>query len=249
MTDTAPLHNALNALSPQSIFAILAWSLCWLTFFCGLIQKIINSLTSKDHPISLPVLLSSCGLGLTLLWSPLPGLDYSTANYLQGLLYSPSIGLILACALSWMSHIKRINMLREKLPRLESSAIFSCLAPLALIFYPSALGLGLWDPYRLGYQIEFITLLAGLNLLLWVIANFAPHFLVNFSNTFSVDKVIWIKTLAVWLTASLLAQALSLYESPNIWDILFDPFIALWALCWCIKQLLTLIGIAWRPTG
>jgi len=75
----------------------------------------------------------------------------------------------------------------------------------ALFLYPMALGLGSFDPYRLG---------------------FAPSGLLV--ALFAVAVVAWFRQSYVLLTAILVAvssHALVLMESPNLWDYLLDPWL------------------------
>lgn len=81
------------------------------------------------------------------------------------------------------------------------------IALLGAAFYPLALGLGDWDPYRLGYQpIILLPLLAAPALVAWW-----------------RGQAVWLWLLAV----DLLAWAAGLLESPNLWDTLLDPLLAL----------------------
>ena len=79
-----------------------------------------------------------------------------------------------------------------------------------LVLYPLALGLGPFDPYRLGYANPWF--LAGL-LALAVAAGLRRLALVT-----------WCLALAV------LAWAVGVYESRNLWDYLVDPLVAAWGL-------------------
>ncbi len=79
-----------------------------------------------------------------------------------------------------------------------------------LVLYPLALGLGPFDPYRLGYANPWF--LAGL-LALAVAAGLRRLTLVS-----------WCLALAV------LAWAVGGYESRNLWDYLVDPLVAAWGL-------------------
>jgi hypothetical protein len=83
-------------------------------------------------------------------------------------------------------------------------------AAAGLALYPSALGLGPLDLYRLGYANPWF--LGGL-LALALAAGF-----------FRLTLVTWCLALAV------LAWALGAYESRNLWDYLVDPLVAAWGL-------------------
>ena len=79
-----------------------------------------------------------------------------------------------------------------------------------LVLYPPSLGLGPFDPYRLGYANPWF--LGGL-LALAVAAGLRRLTLVT-----------WCLALAV------LAWAVGAYESRNLWDYLVDPLVAAWGL-------------------
>ncbi|QWE20013.1 hypothetical protein [Polynucleobacter sp. AP-Kolm-20A-A1] len=84
------------------------------------------------------------------------------------------------------------------------------IALIALIFYPLALGLGMFDPYGWGYgSIAFFIAV----ILVAVVCGFAGW-----------SKGVWIISVAI------LAWAAHWHESANLWDYLLDPFLAVWAL-------------------
>jgi len=80
----------------------------------------------------------------------------------------------------------------------------------ALVLYPPALGLGPFDPYRLGYASPWF--LAGL-LALAVAAGLRRLTLVTGC-----------------LALAVLAWAVGACESRNLWDYLVDPLVAAWGL-------------------
>ena len=89
-------------------------------------------------------------------------------------------------------------------------ALQALVAAAGLVLYPPALGLGPFDPYRLGYANVWF--LAGL-LALAVAAGLRRLTLVT-----------WCLALAV------LAWAIGTYESRNLWDYLVDPLVSAWGL-------------------
>ena len=80
----------------------------------------------------------------------------------------------------------------------------------ALVFYPMALGVGVYDPYRLGYGDPiFLSALALLALAAWF----------------------WkFPLIAMCISLATLAWSVSWYESGNLWDYLLDPFVSVYAL-------------------
>ena len=80
----------------------------------------------------------------------------------------------------------------------------------ALALYPMALGVGSFDPYRLGYgSSQFVAMLLLLALVAWF----------------------WKFTLiALCVAFATIAWAVGWYESDNLWDYLLDPFVSIYAL-------------------
>lgn len=80
----------------------------------------------------------------------------------------------------------------------------------ALTLYPIALGIGAFDPYRLGYGDPlFVVALLILALSAWFRG---------------------LALIALCIAFATLAWAIGWYESDNLWDYLLDPFVAGYAL-------------------
>ncbi|MCK9283636.1 MAG: hypothetical protein M0P39_05070 [Rhodocyclaceae bacterium] len=90
------------------------------------------------------------------------------------------------------------------------------IAAIAAVFYPLALGLSDFDPYRLGYQPGL--LLAALAL--------PALFLCWRGNP------LWLWLLSI----DLAAWAGGLLESPNLWDTLLDPLLAVACLALALRN-------------
>jgi len=86
----------------------------------------------------------------------------------------------------------------------------------AAVLYPMALGIGLFDPYRLGYGSSWFL---GFLLLLALAAWFW--------------RLYWV---ALSLALAVLAWGIGWYESANLWDYLLDPLLAVYALGALVKQ-------------
>lgn len=131
------------------------------------------------------------------------------AAYLRGATGDLSI----TTQLLLVTFILRVLLDWEPLP--GRSPLLLLITSTAIIFYPLALGLGSFDPYRLGYGS--IAMLAALLLLTLVAA--------------------WRKTFYIALTIPLavLAWSLGYLESTNLWDYLFDPLLAFYAAGVSIK--------------
>ncbi len=89
-------------------------------------------------------------------------------------------------------------------------------AAAALALYPMALGVGLFDPYRLGFGSPWLVGAVG-----------------------AIALAAWWRRIyltAVCLALAMLAWSVRWYESGNLWDYLLDPLVSLYALGW----------LAWR---
>ncbi len=92
----------------------------------------------------------------------------------------------------------------------QSAVLRSFAALAAVLLYPFALGLGMFDPYRLGFgNVWLIAALLALALLAW-------------------RKKQTLLVLALALAT--LAWSVGWYESNNLWDYLIDPWVAIYAL-------------------
>ena len=141
---------------------------------------------------------------------PLGGLPL--AAYLRGVigdLSIPSLLLLLlgmACAL--------LGWRQSSIPSRAALQVLVVLA--ATVLYPMALGLGLFDPYRLGYGSSWFL---GILLLLSLAAWFWRLYLAALSVALAV-----------------LAWSVGWYESANLWDYLLDPLLAVFALSALVRQ-------------
>jgi MYXO-CTERM domain-containing protein len=127
------------------------------------------------------------------------------AAYVRGITGDLSITtlVLLGCALSrpWCNCAAGTT---------QRQALLLLIALLALALYPMALGLGAFDPYRLGYgDPRLIAALLLIALLAWL-------------RRFDL--------IALCIALAVLAWAAGWYESNNLWDYLLDPFAAIYAL-------------------
>ncbi len=96
----------------------------------------------------------------------------------------------------------------------------------AAALYPMALGVGPFDPYRLGYGSPWLLGALGLGALAAWLGRFP--------------------LIAFGLGAAVAAWALRGYESSNLWDYLIDPFAALYAV---VALLVRGCAWVWRAAG
>ena len=151
-------------------------------------------LLSRLLPRRLIWLAAALGLGALIPW----GHGLSPAACMRALWGDPSITTMQLLALGLAGRTPDAFGRDWRAP--------ASIAGAAALFYAMALGLGDFDPYRLGYQpILLLALLAVPALLLW-----------------SRGRALWLWLLAV----DLLAFAAGLLESTNFWDYLIDPLLA-----------------------
>lgn len=129
----------------------------------------------------------------------LPVSDLSLAGYVRGVSGDLSVTSLLLLGLTLRSRAH---------PQRQGLLLLVAVAALAL--YPAALGLGSFDPYRLGYggHAAWAALLL-LALWHWVCGN---------------------GLIVLGLALAVSAWALGGYESANLWDYLIDPWVAIHAL-------------------
>jgi len=128
------------------------------------------------------------------------------AAYVRGVTGDLSITTLVLvwCALSspWRDRIAVEPKHRHELLALVALA--------ALALYPMALGVGAYDPYRLGYgEPLFVAVLLVIALIAWFRRS---------------------ALLAFCIALAMLTWAIGWYESDNLWDYLIDPFASIYAL-------------------
>ena len=152
----------------------------------------------RAHPT--PLLLAALVVALV----PLGALP--AAGYLRGIVGDLSVTTVLLLVhgllrplLGWTAIDARSRLALQVL-----------VAAGGLLLYPLALGLGPFDPYRLGYASP------------WFLA-----FLLALAVAAGLRRLTLVTGC---LTLAVLAWALGVYESRNLWDYLIDPLVAAWGL-------------------
>ena len=175
------------------------FALIEMAITCGVVLVWLAQAFS-DKPLSYPVKWCLLILFTNLFFWPLGlGMALPLAAYVRGIVGDLSVVLTL---LLWSSVM---------LPSRPIPVSFTFVVSLiALIFYPLALGLGMFDPYAWGY--------GSLGMLIVVLL---------FALVFSLlgwTKGVWIMALAI------IAWAGHWHESTNLWDYVLDPLLAIWAV-------------------
>lgn len=181
------LHNALPYLGQVLLLAVL------LTLMSGSLVK-----DMRLHRVSVAVLL------LVGMFVPVYGLTF--AQWLRSVVGDLSVFTLLIFA----NILARRLLNQNLLPLVARNKLLPGIAVVGLVFYPLALGVGEFDPYRLGYAPVLMTALLCLaSILAWLNA---------------------CRGLAVILPLPLIAFNLQLLESTNLWDYLLDPVLFTYAV-------------------
>jgi len=174
------------------------------------------------HLPAKPKLALACVLFIALL---IPFGNLSAAEFMRGVLADlsiPTLLLLLLAQREWLNSALGRSRAREQDSLLQhlgfiQTLLFVVIA--AVVLYPFALGLGMYDPYRWGFgNIGFI---AGLLL---------------------VALLAWVKQytlLALSISLAVLAWSVGWYESNNLWNYLLDPWLAIYAVGGLLKRAVT----------
>lgn len=136
------------------------------------------------------------------------GNGISAAMALRGMWGDPSATTLQLVLLSLLGRTPASIAKDWKIP----AGVAAC----AALFYPLALGLGDFDPYRFGFQpLGLVVVLASLAMLAW-----------------------WRgQSLLLWLFAvDLIVFAAGWHESRNLWDVLIDPLLAIAMLVLALRN-------------
>ena len=141
-------------------------------------------------------------LCFAVMWIPVGAQQLPIAAYVRGVTSDFSVSLVILAALDLSSRMFGLKLLDRR----ECQVVFYLVAAAALFLYPLALGWGDWDAYRMGWGS------AGM----W-------------AGLLSVCVVCWVAGLR--LVPLLIGVAMALWtaqlmESTNLWDYLFDPWLA-----------------------
>lgn len=149
-----------------------------------------------------------------LLWIPVGAAHIPLLAYVRGISSDLSVTLV---ALACVSLLRAFDygLLPDHYKR-ETRAVFVSVAIAAVFLYPLALGWGNWDAYRPGWGsvgMLACVLLTGL-----------------------LGLAIGLRLLPLLLALALLTWTFGLMESSNLWDYLFDPWLAVASLFQVLKM-------------
>ncbi len=177
-----------------------------LTGLFGITLAIVALLARLPRVRALPALRRAGVLGAAIILVSIPLWGVSAAGFVRGMTGDLSIPtvVLLALALVRAASGQVLVAWANRLAMLQAVAI------VAVLFYPLALGLTLFDPYRLGYgSLWFMAALLGL-----AVWSSLRHSVL----------------LALCIALAVAAWTGGWYESTNLWDYLLDPWLAVYAI-------------------
>ena len=182
------------------VFALFGVSL----LICALLLTLLASWRGDAiRPIALKILTASC---LLMLWIPVGNAQIPVVAYVRGLTGDLSITSIALAA--W--HIGRASFGFRVAPKRDFTAVMVAVAMAAVFLYPLALGWGDWDAYRPGWGSW------GMLLTLLVLC--------------AACSAQRLRLMPALIALALLAWAMGLMGSGNLWDYLIDPWLSIYAL-------------------
>ena len=135
----------------------------------------------------------------------IPVMGLSLAGLVRGITADLSAPTLVLLALAMLRAMSGLQLLGVQARRDMLAAIALC----GVLFYPLALGVSVFDPYRLGYgNVWFLSALSGVAV--WSALRYSI-------------MLAWCMALAV------VAWAVGWYESNNLWDYLIDPWVTIYA--------------------
>ena len=141
---------------------------------------------------------------------PMPGIGIALAAFFRGFSADLSITLVALSVLSLLYSLYGMAVLKER----ELNLLMWTVAAAAVLLYPSALGWGDWDAYRLGWGSALGSWLLWLGLALICVVSWFTG----------------LRVLPAMVALGLLAWSFGLLESGNLWDYLLDPWLSVFAL-------------------
>jgi hypothetical protein len=177
-----------------------------LTGLFGITLAIFSLLVRVPRIQAFPVRRRAAVLAAAIVLVTIPLWGLSLSGFVRGITGDLSIttlallALALTRSLSGYVWVGDTNRLR----------MLRAIAIAAVVFYPLALGFTEFDPYRLGYgNLWFIVFLLGLAV--WSGLRYSAFF-------------------TLCLALAVAAWSAGWNESPNLWDYLLDPWLAIYAI-------------------
>jgi hypothetical protein len=176
-----------------------------VTGLIGITLAIVALLLRLPRVQAFPLLHKAGMLMVAIILLSIPLRGVSLSGLLRGVTGDLSISTVMLLALPLVRFLSGLVLVEEQ----NRCAALRGILIAAILFYPLALGLGMFDPYRLGYgNLWFMLALLGL----------AAWSSLRYSTLF-----------ALCIALAVAAWSVGWYESPNLWDYLLDPWLAVYA--------------------
>lgn len=177
-----------------------------LTGLFGITLSIVTLLVRLPRVKALPLPRRAGLLAAAIMIVSIPLWGVSAAGFVRGMTGDLSISTLVLLALASARSFSGKALVDDQ----DRLAMLTTILIAAVLFYPLALGLGMFDPYRLGYgNLWFLAALLGLAV--WAGLRHST-------------------LLALCIALAVAAWSAGWYESPNLWDYLLDPWLAIYAL-------------------
>jgi hypothetical protein len=177
-----------------------------LTGLFGITLAIITLLVRVPRVKVLPLPKQAGVLGAATIVFSIPLWGVSLAGFVRGMTGDLSITTLVLLTLALVRSFSNRALVEES----NRDATLKVILIAAALFYPLVLGLGMFDPYRPGYgDLWFMVALLGLAV--WSTLRYST-------------------LLALCIALAVAAWSIGWCESPNLWDYLLDPWLAIYAL-------------------
>lgn len=143
---------------------------------------------------------------------PKSGASIPLAAFFRGFIGDLSITLLALSLWSLCHHLFNVLPTAKR----ELTALLGVVAATALLLYPTALGWGDWDAYRLGWGSWW--------------------FLLALLVLCGANAWLGLYVLPALVALALLAWSAGLMESGNLWDYLLDPWLSVFALGYVVSK-------------
>jgi hypothetical protein len=174
-----------------------------LTGLLGISLTLFALLVRVPQVQALPLPRRAAALGAAIVVLSIPLWGVSLAGFVRGITGDLSMTTLIFLALALVRSLSGRVLVVES----NREATLKAIAIAAVLFYPLALGFSMFDPYRMGYgNLWFMAAL-----LIWASLRYSTLF-------------------ALCIALAVAAWSAGWYESPNLWDYLLDPWLAVYAL-------------------
>ncbi len=176
-----------------------------VTGLFGATLAIVTLLFRLRRVQALPLRQKAGLLAVALIVLLIPLWGVSAAGFLRGITGDLSIPSVLLLMLALVRSLAGYALFEAP----DRHATLNVIAIVAALFYPFALGVSMFDPYRLGFgSLWFMAALLGVAV--WASLRYST-------------------LLALCIAAAVAAWTSGWYESTNLWDYLLDPWVAIYA--------------------